>query len=77
MFNLKFSDDGGGIVGHEQLLQVVDHHLVHAVRAVGCGDGVGKLLARIWEIYENLKRLLLNYKSFCLMIKEKGSSGMF
>ena len=47
MFNLKLSDDGSGIVGHEQLLQVVDHHLVHAVRAIGRGDGVGKLLARI------------------------------
>ncbi len=47
MFNLKLSDDGSGIVGDEQLFQVIDHHLVHAVRAIGRGDGVAELLASI------------------------------
>jgi len=47
MFNLQFSYDGGSVVGDEQLFQVVDNHLVHAVRAVRRRHSVGKLLAGI------------------------------
>ena len=46
MFDLELPDNGGGVVGHEELLQMVDDHLVHAVGAVGRGHGIRKLFAR-------------------------------
>ena len=47
MFDFKFSDDCGRIVCYEQLFQVIDHHLVHSIRAVGCRHSVGELFASI------------------------------
>ena len=49
VLDLQLPDDGGGVVGDEELLQVVDHHLVHAVRAVSGGDRLGELLASAWK----------------------------
>ena len=49
VLDLELPDDGGGVVGDEELLQVVDHHLVHAVRAVSGGDRLGELLASAWK----------------------------
>ena len=39
-------DDGGGVVGDKQLLNVVDDHLVHAVGTVTGLDCLGEVFAR-------------------------------
>ena len=51
-------DDGGCIVGDKQLLQVVDHHFVHPVRAVAGLYSLCKLFAcpDVPERYKNVIR---------------------
>ncbi len=33
VLHLQLLGDGGRVIGHKQLLEVIDHHLVHACRA--------------------------------------------
>lgn len=41
--HLQLADDGGGVVGHKQLVEVVDNHLVHACWRGHAGEaGTGK-----------------------------------
>ena len=34
--DIKFSDDGGSIVGHKKSAQMIDDHLVHSNRTINC-----------------------------------------
>ena len=48
VLHVQLAHDGRGVARHEVLLQMVDHHLVHAVRTVGGSHGRREFLARAY-----------------------------
>ena len=47
VLHLQLLDDGRGVVGDEELLKMVDHHLVHAVGAKRGAHAAAQLLRRL------------------------------